>query len=335
MIVPPAKMGQARRSAASAVRALLAAAAQRPGVQRWMERSANELRRASRPADGIDRHLVATALSASHPGQARNALNRLCRPDAWDDPAWLMVNRTLGMPQGDARFHRKAFEWTQCIFGLEQLGALNSEARVVGVAAGHECVLFYLCNRVREVVATDLYAGDFIGGLAAEADPAFLTDPGRFAPFPYRAERLQPMVADALHLPFENATFDVVYSLSSIEHFGGHAGSARAMREMARVLRPGGVVCVATEWILEGGDDPEFFTPATFAEHVLGTPGLELTGSLDVVPPPRQLIDRPIWIDGDSQRTPHLVMGRGRLRWTSVVVFLRKGTDGSEQRRRS
>jgi hypothetical protein len=31
-----------------------------------------------------------------------------------------------------------------------------------------------------------------------------------------------------------------------------------------------------------------------------------------------------VWAEGDVERTPHLVMGRGSLRWTSVVVFLRK-----------
>jgi hypothetical protein len=52
---------------------------------------------------------------------------------------------------------------------------------------------------------------------------------------------------------------------------------SKPMMEVARVLRPGGILCVATEWIAEGGADPELFTPADFAEHVLGTPGLELT----------------------------------------------------------
>ncbi|MGA8016602.1 MAG: class I SAM-dependent methyltransferase, partial [Candidatus Dormiibacterota bacterium] len=283
-----------------------------------------ELRRATRPRDGVDRRLLATAEAPSGGRTTRSALNRLCRPDAWDDPAWLMFNRALGMPDGQDRFHRKAFEWTHCVFGLEQLGVLTPEARVLGVAAGHECVLYYLCNRVREVVATDLYAGGFSGGLAAEADPAFLTDPGRFAPFPYRREALVPMVADALALPFPDAAFDVVYSLSSIEHFGGHAASSRGMAQMARVLRPGGILCVATEWILEGGEDPELFTRAAFTKHVLKTQGLELTGPIDDAPPPRALIADPVWIDGDVERTPHLVVGRGRLRWTSVVVFLRR-----------
>jgi len=96
---------------------------------------------------------------------------------------------------------------------------------------------------------------------------------------------------------------------------------------MARVLRPGGTLCVSTEWVLEGGDHPEFFTPRDFEEHVLRTPGLELIGDLDTSAPVQELIDDPVWTSGDVEVTPHLVMGRGRFRWTSVVVFLRRTPD--------
>jgi len=290
-----------------------------------MEQSARELQRATRADDGVNRRTLAAVGAAKPIDEPQSALNRICRPDAWDDPAWLMYNRALELPRGEHRFHRKAFEWTQCIFGLEQLGVLTPQARVLGVAAGHECVLYYLANRVAQVVATDLYEGSFAGGLAAEADPDFLRDPARYAPFPYRRSALTPMAADALNLPFRDGEFDVVYSLSSIEHFGGHEGSARGMIEMARVLRPGGICCVSTEWILEGGDDDEFFTPDAFQRYVVGTPGLEVVGgAIDDKPPDRVLIDDPIWTAGDVERTPHIVLGRGSLRWTSVIVFLRK-----------
>ncbi len=290
-----------------------------------MEQGVRELQRATRLGEGVNRKALAAIGTDSRADQPRSAINRICRPDAWDDPTWLMYNRALEMPRGEHRFHRKAFEWTQCVYGLDQLGVLTPQARVLGVAAGHECVLYYLANRVAEVVATDLYGGSFAGGLAAEADPQFLLDPSGYAPFPYRRSALTPMAADALHLPFRDGEFDVVYSLSSIEHFGGHQGSARGMREMARVLRPGGICCVSTEWILEGGDDAEFFTPPAFRRHVLGTPGLELIGgAIDDRPPERALIDDPVWTQGDVERTPHIVLARGSLRWTSVVAFLQK-----------
>ena len=55
------------------------------------------------------------------------------------------------------------------------------------------------------------------------------------------------MYADARELPFPDGAFDVVFSLSSIEHFGGPRDVARAAREMGRVLKPGGHAFVVTE----------------------------------------------------------------------------------------
>lgn len=43
--------------------------------------------------------------------------------------------------------------------------------------------------------------------------------------------------ADVRDLPFADATFDAIYSMGTVEHF---AETERAIREMARVLKPGG-----------------------------------------------------------------------------------------------
>jgi SAM-dependent methyltransferase len=176
------------------------------------------------------------------------------------------------------------------------------------------------------VVATDLYAGAFAESVAHEADPAFAADPDRFAPFPYRRDHLAVLRADGTRLPFAAASFDVVYSLSSIEHFGGHEAAGAAMREMARVLRPGGIACVATELVVQGGEHPEFFTAEALQRHVVEASGLVPVERLHQEPLPRALLDDPVWLDGDIYRNPHLVLGRGEHRWTSVVLFLRKPT---------
>lgn len=251
-------------------------------------------------------------------------LNAVCHPDFWEDPEWMQVARALDLPPGDGQLHRKRFEWTQCVFGLERLGVLGPRTRVLGVGAGHERVLFYLANRSALTVATDLYSGDFVGGPAAEADPGFLQEPERYAPFPYRHDHLQVMRADGLNLPFPAASFDVVYSLSSIEHFGGHDAATIAMREMARVLRPGGIACVATELIVAGPPHPEFFTAEELQHHVIDESGLVPVERLHAEPLPPSLLEDPIWLDGDLYRMPHLVIGRDEWRWTSVILFLRK-----------
>ena len=50
---------------------------------------------------------------------------------------------------------------------------------------------------------------------------------------------LELRVADGRSLPFEDASFDHAYSISVLEHIE-EPGDAEALRELARVVRPGG-----------------------------------------------------------------------------------------------
>jgi SAM-dependent methyltransferase len=257
--------------------------------------------------------------------ESRLPLNSLTNIAAWDDPEWRSVSRLLGLSQDEGWYHRKAFEWTHSIYGLERLHALGPDRRVLGVAAGHECTLYYLANRSRLTVATDLYRGGFADSHAQEADPEFLTRPERYAPFPYKRDRLAPLPADALALPFEAESFDVVYSLSSIEHFGGHDQAARGIREMARVLKPGGVACVATEYVLRGPQHNEFFNAADLDHWVIGAaPDLQLVEPLDRTEPPSRFFDDPVPLPDDPYHHPHVVLRLGDAMFTSVVLFFRK-----------
>jgi SAM-dependent methyltransferase len=265
---------------------------------------------------GLDTVQAAAAFPVPELAVPPYRLNVVCHPDAWDDPEWMMVFRSLGQEL----MHRKAWEYTQCVFGLERLGALGPSTRVLGVGAGYEVPLFYFANRCALVVATDIYDGP----PGSEGDPAFMDDPGRWAPFPYREDRLLVQRADGCDLPFAAGSFDVVYSLSSIEHFGGHGRAAQAMREMYRVLRPGGIACVATELILRGGPHDEYFLRDELDEYILHSSGLVPVEKLHETIPPREMLDDPVWIDGDISRLPHIVLGLGELRWTSVIIFYRK-----------
>ena len=132
----------------------------------------------------------AASLPVAERDAARLPLNCLCHPDAWADGEWRLYSRALGIAQDEGWYHRKAWEWTQCIYGLERLGVLGPRTLALGVGAGHERVLYYLANRTALTIATDLYSGGFTGTSAAEADPTFLTHPERFAPFIYDKSHL-------------------------------------------------------------------------------------------------------------------------------------------------
>jgi SAM-dependent methyltransferase len=253
-------------------------------------------------------------------------LNSVCHPDFWLDGEWRTYGRALALPQDEGWLHRKAWEWTQCVYGLERLGALGPTTKALGVGAGHERVLYYLANRTGTTVATDLYGGDFATSPAEEADRAFLHDPQRFAPFPYYHDRLLALPADGCNLPFRTGTFDVVYSLSSIEHFGGHERASDAMREMCRALRPGGIACVATELVLEGGAHPAYFSSEDLQQYVIEPSGMALVEPISELRPPRELLDDPVKLPDEYLRTPHIVLQDGQWKFTSVCLFMVKPT---------
>ena len=58
------------------------------------------------------------------------------------------------------------------------------------------------------------------------------------------ADRAGVMTADARALPFADASFDVIFSLLCLHNIHDAAGRTAACREIARVLKPGGVALV-------------------------------------------------------------------------------------------
>lgn len=249
-------------------------------------------------------------------------LCELANPAKWDNPDWLRILKSLQVPHHKLSMHRKSYEWTQLIFGLKKLGKLDDSMSVLSVGAGHECVLYWLANHTAHVVATDLYEGRWQSSAGQEGDAGVLERPEDFAPFPYRQERLTFRQMDGRTLEFPDGEFDVVYSLSSIEHFGGFDGARASMIEMARVLKPGGVLALATEYIVSGPDYEEAFQPEVF-KHLIDVPGLSLVEPLDEGVARRY--DMPVVnLRTNLHQRPHMLVKVDETVFTSAMVFLRK-----------
>jgi SAM-dependent methyltransferase len=263
-------------------------------------------------------------------------LSEVINPRRFDDPEWLRYHTALEpystekhvFLNTEGQINRKGYEWTHCIYGLSKLGAITDRSRGLGVGAGREATIFWLADQIAHVTATDLYGNETWSKTSgAEATAEVLANPGKFCPRPFRADHVTFEVADGTKLPFADGSFDFCWSLSSIEHFGGHEAAAAAMREMARVTNLGGIICVATEYLLL----PEYRHHEYFNRHDLETyiinasPDLQLVDSMSwELPPLEYLIDSVALWAGVHRRRRHVVLNDGEVQWTSAIMFLRK-----------
>jgi len=249
-------------------------------------------------------------------------LCELANPAKWDNPDWVQLLTSLGEGPDKGSMHRKAYEFTQLLFGLGRLGALGDDVEVLSVGAGHEPVLYWLANHAGRVIATDMYGGVWQSERAMEGDAAVFAHPAQFARFPYRQERLVFLRMDGRHLAFADGTFDVVYSLSSVEHFGGLDGAREAVAGMARVLKPGGVLVLSTEYCLSGPPHHEAFQPEQ-VRALLEHPRLALVEPVD-----ERVWQRydhvPIDLRVSPYQTPHMVVTDLGSVFTTVMAFLRR-----------
>jgi len=248
---------------------------------------------------------------------------KVCDIADWDHPAFReqVIEIMRWGPDADLR-HRKVWEFAQTIHALRTHQLLDEHAVGLSVAAGRERLLFYLANQIGMVVATDMYGtGPFA---SREADRRFVNDQRSFEPFEFRMERLKVLFMNALRLQFESNTFDFAYSLSSIEHFGGLGAAIQSLREMVRVVKPGGLVIVTTEVRLNDRPSIETFTVEEIDALVAGV-GVAL-----IEPITYCLSDRTLQIvtdfdHGDLYKFPHINLRRqsGAI-FTSITLAFQK-----------
>ena len=259
-----------------------------------------------------------------NPPYQGHQLNELANPYKWIDPDWRKFARDLQVvPTTFQGMHRKAFEWVQTIYGANLLKKMNSHSVVLGVGTGHEPIVYWMAKHCKKVYATDLFRGEWVHGGATEGDPSVLKKPEKYQPFEYPRERLTFLPMDGCHLAFKDSFFDLAFSLSSIEHFGGKDLSALAVREMERVLKPGGLAIIATEYILNHREHTDFFNKHDLLECVVKPSRMKLVQNISFKIP-RIFIDNPIKFPSEIYRTPHLSLTDGNIVWTSVILFFEK-----------
>jgi SAM-dependent methyltransferase len=265
----------------------------------------------------------------------QSKLNRLCYVEDWENSEIKDALAELQKLSSEGLIHRKDWEWALGIIAMHRFGKLNEKSTAIGVGSGREAILFYLANKVKHVYATDLYkVKDWI-----EAAPSdFPENPKKYAPFPYKEDALTVLRMDGTKLEFPSESFDIAFSFSSIEHFGGgknHSGALRSLREMERVLKPGGLAVITTEYIINDKEHPEFFNRRTiYSDLIDKLERLKLVEPLDLRITTKTLdtvIDYSSvgvsWnnVNNDYKRThPHIVLRIKNILFTSIILVFQK-----------
>ena len=126
--------------------------------------------------------------------------------------------------------------WGELLDGLR----LRGDERVLDLGCGRGALLLAAAKRLTtgRGVGVDIWSrGDQSGNSVAATQ--------RNAEVEGVSQRVAPLTANMMALPFPSATFDVVISNIAIHNIFGSKGRAQAIDEAARVLKPGGRLLVA------------------------------------------------------------------------------------------
>ncbi len=213
----------------------------------------------------------------------------------------------------------KQWENAMSVRALRHFGALHRQAVILGVGTGTEVTSFYLTRFVQQVFATDLYLNPGVWGDVAPS--LMLSEPESFAPYEFERNRLVVQHMDGRLLQYPDNTFDGIFSSGSIEHFDSLDFIANAAFEMGRVLKPGGVMTLSTEFKVAGppgGDGWDTTTyilsPERIQHYIIEASGLEPVDELHVNLSPQTLQTK-------RDLVPFLNAIKGKVDWQTKVAY--------------
>jgi ubiquinone/menaquinone biosynthesis C-methylase UbiE len=103
------------------------------------------------------------------------------------------------------------------------------------------------------------------------------------------------------------------------------------MKEMSRVLKPKGIACITTEYVIRNKKEPDYFTKDEVYNRLINPSGLKLIGDDIDFYIPSELIEKPFLFKNplvpESEYPkiwPKIIFDVQGMLFTSVCFFLRK-----------
>lgn len=226
-------------------------------------------------------------------------------------------------------FNRKTWEIGMALMSLEKTGMLTDDSEILGIGVAKEQTISVLSNRVKRVFATDIYLDP--GSWDGWYEKDLLLNPRKYMDSKYNNKRVVWQHVDGRDLPYEDNSFDAIFSCSSIEHFGDEKDIRKAVEEAYRVLKPGGVAAISTEYKISGDGDGfhnvQLFDKERLERVWLEGINWELCEDIDYQLDETSYIDFERSIHDKEYRDsahPHIKLDNGLYKWTSIHLTFRK-----------
>jgi SAM-dependent methyltransferase len=245
----------------------------------------------------------------------------------------------------------KQWECAMMLRSFDQYGLLRPGALMAGIGAGTEQTTFALASRGCITFPIDRYLE--VTPWSDVAPAPMMVRPRQYTNFKYQRGHVIPVHSDARIVELPSSFFDGVYSAGSIEHFGSLEAVAAAAEEIGRILKPGGIAALSTEFRLEGPNDRGWFddncilfTPELLHKYIIEPSGLEPLDPLIGEPSESTYDSRVVLLDFLAKATkvrsiedkinayPNLVLYHEGFLFCSVHLALRKPEHGVMPRAR-
>lgn len=227
-------------------------------------------------------------------------------------------------PFNDVAFlNRKTWEIGMAIYSFDRFNMLTGDLEFLGIGAAKEETISILSNCAKRVFATDIYLNQ--GTWMDWHDGQLLIDARQQMGSNYNHRRVVWQHVDGRDLPYEDNSFDGIFSCSSIEHFGTEEEIRKSIEEVCRVLKPGGVAAISSEYKISGDGDGfanvQLFDLDRIQRVWLDGIPWQAIDFLDEELDDTEFIDfeRSIY-DKEYQKVahPHIKLNNNEYQWTSV-----------------